>query len=83
MHLLVHFGIYELTSDVLKVLKTSRVTINPEMDEQVHTIFYLEYIFNKINPTLFFELNVLCTLYFLGLLFFHGRPCLPNIQPGL
>ena len=46
------------TSDVLKVLKfarvvgeynlrtfkTSRVTINPEMHEQVHTIFYLLYI---------------------------------------
>ena len=46
------------TSDVLKVLKiaqavgdcnlrnfkTSRVTTNPEMHEQVHTIFYLLYI---------------------------------------
>ena len=31
------------TSDVLKVLKIARAAINHEMQEQVHTIFYLLY----------------------------------------
>ena len=38
------------TSDVLKVLKIARVTINYEMHEQVHTIFYFN-ILDKITPS--------------------------------
>ena len=34
----------------LRTLKTSRVTINHVMHEQVHTIFFYYYIFNKITP---------------------------------
>ena len=61
------------TSDVLKVLKiaravgecnlrtfkTSRVTINHEMHEQVHTIFYL--LYSRQN----YSIALLCTSYVL------------------
>ena len=61
------------TSDVLKVLKiaravgecnlrtfkTSRVTINHEMHEQVHTIFYL--LYSRQN----YSIALLCTPYVL------------------
>ena len=44
-----HFGINEHeycfeSYQNLRTFKTSQVTINPEMHEQVHTIFYLLYI---------------------------------------
>ena len=66
-------------SDVLKVLKiaravgecnlgtskTSRVTINHEMHEQVHTIFYLLYSQQNCSNALhFIELFVLVFLQF-------------------
>ena len=80
------------TSDVLKVLKiaravgkcnlrtfkTSRVTINPEMHEQVHTIFYLLYIQQNYSVTHVFD----CELFVL-VFFSIFRPCLPYMQPGL
>ena len=67
-------------SDVLKVLKiaraigecnlrtfkTSRVTINHEMHEQVHTIFY--YILNKITQTCYIVRARILPV--LGLVFF-------------
>ena len=78
------------TSDVLKVLKiaravgecnlrtfkTSRVTINHEMHEQVHTIFNLLYSQQNQSNAL------LCTHYVLHKKRF-SRSCLPDIQPGL
>ena len=70
------------TSDVLKVLKiaravgecnlrtfkTSRVTINPEMHEQVHTIFYLLYIQQN------YSFALLCTPYVPHQKHFNGFP---------
>ena len=70
------------TSDVLKVLKiaravgecnlrtfkTSRVTINPEMHEQVHTIFYLSYIQQN------YSFALLCTPYVPHQKHFNGFP---------
>ena len=71
------------TSDVLKVLKiaqavgeynlrtfkTSRVTINDEMHEQVHTIF-IYYILNKITQTRYFVRARILPV--LGLVFFQS-----------
>ena len=77
------------TSDVLKVLKiaravgecnlrtfkTSRVTINHEIHEQVHTIFYSLYSQQNYSNAL------LCSGPYSSSSF--SRPCLPDIQPGL
>ena len=74
------------TSDVLKVLnlktfKTSRVTINPEMHEQVHTIFLFIIYSTKCLSCGRLRLQVVHAriLQF----FSFSRPCLPKIQPGL
>ena len=82
-------------SDVLKVLKiaralgecnlttfkTSRVTINPEMHDQVHTIFYLLYIQQNYSVADVFDCELFMLVFFS--FFSFSRPCLPNIQPGL
>ena len=80
------------TSDVLKVLKiaravgecnlrtfkTSQVTINHEMHEQVHTVFYLLYSQQNYSNAL------LCSSsYYSSFGFSFNCPCLPDIQPGL
>ena len=84
------------TSDVFKVLKiarakgecnlrtfkTSRVTINSKMQEQVHVIFLLLYIQQNYSVALLLRVVFVRILQFLGYFSFSGL-CLPNIQPGL
>ena len=81
------------TSDVLKVLKiaravgesnlrtfkTSRVTINPEMHEQVHDFLFIIYLTKFLSRRLFFELFVL-EFFRLWVYFSFSHP---SIQPGL
>ena len=76
------------TSDVLKVLKiktfkTSRVTINPEMHEQVHTILLFIIYSTKLfrRRLFFFELFVL--VFFNFWVYFSDRRLSVAIQPGL
>ena len=52
----------------LRTFKTSRVTINPEMHEQVHTIIYLLYVQQNYSVAL------LCTPYVPHQKRFNGFP---------
>ena len=77
------------TSDVLKVLttlrtfRTLRVTINPEIHEQVHTIFYLLYIQQNYSVAFLLRVARVRILQFFRVWFLFSGLCLPNIRPGL
>ena len=70
--------LWALVTSVLKVLKTfktSRVTINHEMHEQVHTIFYLLYSQQNYSNALLCRCSYSSSF---GFRFFFSRPCLPD-----
>ena len=48
----------------LRTFKTSRVTINPEIHEQVHTIFYLLYIQQNYSVADVFDCELVMLVFF-------------------
>ena len=63
--------------------KTSRVTINPEMHDQVHKMFYLLCIQQNYSVADSCSSSCSCSYSSFWINFSFSCPCLPNIQPGL